>query len=117
QASRWFAHRAAQLSLGDGRSNGDRHRLGDLVLEREDVSQIAVVAFRPDMLSALGLDQLRGDPEPVAGLAQAALEHVPNAELTPDLRHIDRTGLMAQIPKHLRHTGAGTQLPHRTGVS
>src|SRR6266446_5940509 len=36
-------HGALLFGVGDGRGNRDRHRLGDLVLYREDVGEIAVV--------------------------------------------------------------------------
>ena len=38
----------------------------------------------------LDVDQLRGDPHPVAGLAHAALEHVADAERLGHVRHGDR---------------------------
>ncbi len=49
--------------------------LRDLVLHREDVLQVPVVTLGPEMISVGHVDQLRGDPEPVAGLANAALQH------------------------------------------
>jgi hypothetical protein len=62
------AHRALSLSLGNGRSDGDRYRLGDLVLDREDIGEIAVVTLGPNVVAGFGLDQLRGDADAVAGL-------------------------------------------------
>ena len=60
------------------------HRLGDLVLHREDVGEIAVELVRPEMRSTCRLDQLGGDAHPRAGLAHAALEQIRGAELLPD---------------------------------
>lgn len=37
------------------------HADGDLVLRREHVGQLAVVAFGPQMAAVLGVDQLAGD--------------------------------------------------------
>jgi hypothetical protein len=66
-----LAHRSLTLGTRNRRSDGHRDRLADLVLDREDVGQIAVVTFGPDMITGLGLDQLRGHPDTVSGFAQA----------------------------------------------
>src|SRR5258708_32858510 len=90
------AHRALSLSLGNGRSDGDRYRLGDLVLDREDIGEIAVVTLGPDVVAGFGLDQLRGDADAVAGFTQAAFEHVAHAKLAPDLLHVHRVTLVSE---------------------
>src|SRR5712692_2494910 len=82
------AHRALSLSLGNGRSDGNCYCLGDLVLHRKDVREIAVVALGPDVVAGFGLDQLRGDADAVAGFTQAAFEHVAHAKLAPDLAKV-----------------------------
>jgi hypothetical protein len=64
-----------------------------LVLHREDVLQIAVVTLRPDVHAARGIDELRGDAHPGAGLSHAALDHVLGAELAPHLGHVRRLSL------------------------
>src|SRR5215469_17396039 len=84
----WLPHRPLALGLIDRRGGGDCHCVGDLVLDREDVSEITVVTLGPDVLAILGLDQLRGDADAVAGFAQAAFEDIANAELMPNLFHI-----------------------------
>src|ERR1700730_5366090 len=81
QGSRRLAQGAVLLGIGNGRGNRDRHRLGDLVLQCEDVSEIAIVALGPDMRPGLGLDQLRGKPDPVAGFAQDAFQHLAHADV------------------------------------
>ena len=58
----------------------------DLVLQREDVGQVAVVAVRPQMRAVGGVDELRGDAHPVAGAADRALQHRRHAEVAPDVR-------------------------------
>ena len=63
--------------------------LGDLVLEVEEVVDDAVIGIGPEMRAACRIDELRGDAHAVAGLAQAALEHVADAELARDLAHVD----------------------------
>ena len=61
-------------------------RLGDLVLDRENVVEVAVVALGPHVVAGRAVDQLGGDPHPAAGLADAAFEHVADAELARDRR-------------------------------
>jgi hypothetical protein len=51
---------ACRQRLGDG--------TGNLVLHREDVGQLAIVALRPEVAAVGGGDQLRGDPDPIAAL-------------------------------------------------
>ena len=58
----------------------------DLVLDGEDVVERPVVALGPEVGAGGGIDQLRGHPDAVAGLADAALEHVADAELAADPR-------------------------------
>src|SRR5262249_12406679 len=67
------------LGLGDGWGNSDGDRLGDLVLYRENASEVAIVAFGPDVLAGLRLDQLRRHPDTLAGFAKAAFEDIANA--------------------------------------
>ena len=61
---------------------------GNLVLDGEDVGEIAVVAVGPEWPPVLPVDQLGGDAHAVAGLADAAFEHVGHAERPGDLLHV-----------------------------
>src|SRR5215472_7683468 len=70
EAVRRLAHRAFLFGSSDCRSNSDRHCLGDLVLHRENVGEVAVITLRPNVIACLGLDQLCGDADAVAGLTQ-----------------------------------------------
>ena len=54
--------------------------LGDLVLDRENVGQVAVEALGPEMAVTGPFDQLGVDPD-LARLAHAALDHIFDAEL------------------------------------
>ena len=85
---------AAQVLLLDF-AELDRQRFDDLlhhlVLDGEDVGQLAVVALGPQMAAARGVDELRGDAHAVAGLADAAFEHEAHAELAADLLHLRPT--------------------------
>ena len=61
------------------------HRTRHFVLHVENVCDRAVEAVRPDVTSALGLDELRGDTHAFAGPTHAALYNVANTELAPDV--------------------------------
>ena len=61
----------------------------DLVLQREDVVEIAVVALGPDVIAVDAVDQLGGDAHAAAGFAHAAFQHVADLQLPRDLRDID----------------------------
>ena len=54
--------------------------------------ELAVVAFRPQMLVACRVDQLHVDAHRVAGFLHAAFENVRHAELLPISRQIFRAG-------------------------
>ena len=79
--------------LDPPRQRGDDRR-GHLVLDREDVLEVAIVALGPDMVVGIGVDQLHGDPHPVARLAHAAFDHVLDAELRRDVLDLDRLALV-----------------------
>src|SRR5207248_3458129 len=81
---------------GDSRGNRNCDRLGDLVLHRENLSEVAVVALGPDMISGLGLNKLRGHPDAVAGFPEAAFENIPDTEFASDLLHIDGAVLVGE---------------------
>jgi hypothetical protein len=96
EAGRRLSQSAVLLGVGNRWGNSDRHSLSDLVLQRKDVGEIAVVALGPDVLASLGLDQLRSDADAIAGLAYAAFEHIAHTELAPNLLHIDRAALVSE---------------------
>ena len=60
------------------------HGLRNVVLHRKDVVQRPVVALRPQVEAVLDLHQLDRDAEPLAGLADAALEHRRDPQRAPD---------------------------------
>ena len=65
------------------------HHVGrDLVLDREDVVELAVVGLRPQVRVGAGLDQLRGDAHRVARLAHRAFQHVRHVQRARDLRDL-----------------------------
>ncbi|HTL30474.1 MAG TPA: hypothetical protein VL282_14685, partial [Tepidisphaeraceae bacterium] len=52
------------------------NRFRDLVLDGEDVRQVAVEAIGPDVAAGGAVDELRGDPHSVARLANASFKDV-----------------------------------------
>jgi len=48
---------------------------GDFLLDAEHVLELPVITFRPDVIAIADVDQLGGDSQLSAGLADTALEH------------------------------------------
>src|SRR6516164_403727 len=48
------------------------------------------------MCTSDGIDQLPGDAYPVSALSHRAFEHIPDAQIAPDLFHIDGTALVGE---------------------
>ena len=68
----------------------------DFVLDGKDVLEVAVIAFRPDVVAAGRLQQLHRDPQAVPGAAHAAFQHVTDAEFAADLAHVDGLSLVGE---------------------
>ena len=62
---------------------------GDLVLDREDVPGRCIEALGPEGLAGRGSEQLHADPDAVPRFAQAAFEHITNAQFAPDSPDLD----------------------------
>ena len=75
----------------------------DLVLDREDVVELAVVGLRPQVRVGAGLDQLRRDPYRVARLAHRAFQHVRHVQRARDLRDSDLLALERERRGARRH--------------
>ena len=82
-------------------------RLGDFVLNRENVGQVAVVAGGPEMAVGRALDQFRIDPDPVAHLAHAALDDIGDAEFPGDALEVLRPSLVGEDRVAAQHEQAG----------
>src|SRR5215468_3575159 len=67
-----------------------------LVLDREDVVQLAVVALGPAVCPGDGIDELRRDADPIADPPNASFQHVACAQLAPDLPDIDGLALVLE---------------------
>ena len=96
EAAGRLAHRTVQFGIGDGRRDCDCHGLGNLVLQCENIGNFAIVTVGPDMFAGLGLNQLRGDADAVAGPAQAAFEDLTHTQFAPYLLQVDRATLVGE---------------------
>ena len=70
--------------------------MGDLVLDREDVVEVAVEAFSPQVAAVLAVDQLGVDAHAIAGLAHASLQDRAHAEVLAHLRDVGRLALVGE---------------------
>ena len=66
------------------------HPPHDLVLQHEEIGQVAVEALGPEMAVGGRLDQLDVDPHPGRGPPHAALDDVAHAQLAGDGADVDR---------------------------
>ena len=64
--------------------------MSDIVLDLENIGQIAVVAVAPEMSATFRVDELRGNAHALAGPADRAFEHGTHAELAADGANVDR---------------------------
>ncbi len=85
-------------AIGDG--------TGNLVLDVEDVLQLAIVAVRPELESVRRVHELHGHAHPIARSADAALQDRGNAQFAGDLLKIARAGCGTKTP---------TPAPRRAG--
>jgi hypothetical protein len=83
----------APLLGAEGDPQGPDDIAGDLLLDGEDVAELTVVGFRPEVVAAGGVDELDGDPQAVVGLADAALEDAVDAQPVADLAEVGRRPL------------------------
>jgi hypothetical protein len=97
---RHVGRRAAAAPLDrrgfDLAGDGGGHGAGYLVLDGEDVFQPPVIALRPEVVAASRLDQLGGDPDPAARLADAAFHDVLHAEVGRHLLHLEAAALVLE---------------------
>jgi hypothetical protein len=54
-----------------------------LLLDREDVGELAIVRIGSDMVAGRGVYQLRGDTDPAAGFAHRPFQHIALASSAP----------------------------------
>ena len=63
-------------------------RVGDLLLDFEDVLEVSIELPRPQVVPVRCLHELRRDTQPFASLAHAAFEHGLHVELAADVGHV-----------------------------
>ena len=89
--SPWYASHASRLSGGlriarccsasrYGRPDGIGYCVGYFVLHGKHITEMAIVAVGPDVVSSLRVDKLRTDAHTIAAPAYAAFEHVAHPE-------------------------------------
>src|SRR6516165_2358856 len=79
----------------------------DVVLDRENISQIAVVSIGPKMPATRRIDELRVDPHAIASAADRAFEYRLHAQLLADGANIDRAPLVGKARVACDHPEAG----------
>ena len=62
---------------------------GDLVLQREDVLDAAIVAIRPPVITGSAVDQLSGNTQAAARLPHAAFEQIADVQLARHLLQME----------------------------
>ena len=62
--------------------------LGDLILNGEDIFELAIITLRPEVVAVSHVDELRRDAKPVAGFPHAALQHRVDLESASDLADV-----------------------------
>ena len=72
EALRRLPYRASQLSVGNRRGQSGRQCMCNLILHRENIGQIAVVAVGPDVIPCFSFYGLGSNADPIAGPAHAA---------------------------------------------
>ena len=81
--------RADTFGLQQPWTDCGNHFLGNLILQRENVGQLAIMAIGPDMLAGGGVYELRCDAHAITALAHAPFEHITHAQFTTHLLYID----------------------------
>src|SRR4029453_15347477 len=70
--------------------------VGDLVLDFDDVGEVAIEAIGPEMVAGLPVDQLGVDPNTASRLSNAALEDMADAKLAGYLLYVGVLALEAE---------------------
>jgi hypothetical protein len=73
-----------------------RNAARNLVLDGEQITRATVEPLRPQMRAALGINQLRVDPDLVTRTSYAALQYIAHTKLAADLLRVDRLVLVGE---------------------
>src|SRR5436309_2072402 len=89
QALGWFALSPRNFGPLKLRRDCTYYAHRHAILQIENVFECTVVPVRPDVVTCRGINELSGDANTVAGLADAALQHVTDAEFAADPLDVD----------------------------
>src|SRR5438105_2308839 len=103
-----LASRPLDFGLAQPRLYGAGDIARNLVLQFENVIEGAVEAVGPDVRAASRVDQLSSDAHAVAGLADAAFEHVAHAQFARDLLQVDGAALVRKTRIARDHEATAT---------
>ena len=79
----------------------------DLVLNREDIRELALETLRPYLVAVIGVHELRRDAHAIAGLAHAALENRFHAQPSADLGDLEILALKSERRRPRDHVQTG----------
>ncbi len=106
-----FIPGARDLRLFELRRNRADHTVSDLILELENIVEHALEPASPMGRAGARIDELAGDANAALSLTPTAFEHVPHAQLAPDLLHIHVSMLVreARITCHDEQPAVSTK--------
>src|SRR5262249_58558046 len=84
-----------------------RDGTGDLLLERQDVGDGAIVSLGPEVPPTGHIDELDSNSQPLAGLADAALHDPGDAKDATDFGDVPRLALELERRRPTRHVQRG----------
>src|SRR3712207_908978 len=87
---------AGVLCRQEVRPEAGDNACGDLVLNDEDDAEVAVVPLGPELGLGGRIDELRGHPHAVAGLADTPLENIADPEFASDGTYIHGLSLVGE---------------------
>src|ERR1700686_1170922 len=91
-----FQQRALSFGLVYvSRKNRD-NRACNLVLNREDILDLAVIPLGPALGAVFGIDKLNVDPDPIVLPPNAPFQQIANAKLLTYLPNVDRLALVLE---------------------
>src|SRR5208282_2714002 len=90
----WLAPGPLDLGLFQFRRDCTNNACCYLVLKFEDVLDFTIEAVGPKMRSSRGINELPGYSQPISRFTHAAFKHVADAQLAPDLFHVDVSSLV-----------------------
>jgi hypothetical protein len=84
------------LLHGQDHLQRDRDLLSDLILNAEDVVQIAIIALRPQVMPGDSINKLGCDTDLITDLPDASVQDISHAQLTAHLRDLYRPVLVRE---------------------